>query len=150
MDQGVKNKKRTSRRIKRADPNMGIQSSMVVDQHDAARTGRAKPSRPITEANTKMGEIGAFRAQHLNLERRQIRDEFGSRDVVVDDGESPLAWLAKRKGRDGRLLIEPVQLLAGERLRGEFTCANLMPRITANWSASVAAGAGGASAGTLT
>src|SRR4029078_6200036 len=97
-----------------------------------------KPSGPTnTKENTKNGEIGAFRAQHLDLERRQIRHDFGSCEVVVDDAESPLVWLAKRKGRDGRALIAPVQLLAGERLRGEFTRANLMPRITANWSASV-------------
>ena len=53
----------------------------------------------------------------------------------MDEAESPLAWLARRKGRDGRALIEPVQLLAGERLRAEFTRAQLMPRITSNWSA---------------
>jgi hypothetical protein len=109
------------------------------------------PSAPgITKENTKNGEIGAFRAQHLEIERRQIRDRSGSCEVTVDDAESPLVWLAKRKGRDGRALIEPVQLLAGERLRGEFTRANMMPRITANWSASVAVGPRGASAATYT
>jgi hypothetical protein len=114
------------------------------------RNNLRKPSGPaITKANTKKSEIGAFRAQHLDLARRQIRDDFGSCEVVVDDAESPLVWLAKRKGRDGRALIEPVQLLAGERLRGEFTRANLMPRITANWSASVADGPRGASAATF-
>jgi hypothetical protein len=59
-------------------------------------------------------------------------------------------WLAHRKGRDGRALIEPVQLLAGERLRAEFTRAGLMPRITANWSASVADGRRGASSAPFT
>lgn len=116
-----------------------------------ARATPRKSSAPgITKENTKKTEIDAFRAQHLDLERRQIRDDFGSCEVTVDDAESPLVWLAKRKGRDGRVLIEPVQLLAGERLRGEFTRANLMPRITANWSASVAAGPRGASAATFT
>jgi hypothetical protein len=43
-----------------------------------------------------------------------------------------------------------VQLLAGERLRADFTRAHLMPRITANWSASVATGARGASPATFT
>jgi hypothetical protein len=47
-------------------------------------------------------------------------------------------------------LIEPVQFLAGERLRAEFTRANLMPRITSNWSAAVASGARGASPATFT
>src|SRR6478672_6056369 len=82
--------------------------------------------------------IDPLRAQHLELSRRQIRDETGFSDVIVDESESPLVWLARRKGRDGRALIEPVQLLAGERLRAEFTRAQLMPRITANWSSSVA------------
>jgi hypothetical protein len=93
--------------------------------------------------------IDPMRAQHLDLARRQIRDETGTSDVTVDEAESPLAWLARRKGRDGRPLIEPVQLLAGERLRAEFTRANLMPRTTSNWSASVATGPRGASPATF-
>jgi len=89
--------------------------------------------------------IDAVRAQHLELARHQIRDDAGTRDVIVNEAESPLVWLARRKGRDGRALIEPVQLLAGERLRAEFTRAHLMPRVTSNWSASVATGPRGAS-----
>ena len=94
--------------------------------------------------------IDPHRAQHLKLARRQIRDESGFSGVTVDEAESPLAWLARRKGRDGRTLIEPVQLLAGERLRADFTRANLMPRITSNWSAAVATGPRGASPATFT
>jgi hypothetical protein len=94
--------------------------------------------------------IDPLRAQHLELGRRQIRNETGFCDVTVDEAESPLAWLARRKGRDGRALIEPVQLLAGERLRAEFTRAHLMPRVTSNWSASVATGPRGASPASLT
>jgi hypothetical protein len=56
----------------------------------------------------------------------------------MDTAESPLVWLARRKGRDGRALIEPVQLQAGERLRADFTRAQLMPHITANWNSAVA------------
>jgi hypothetical protein len=94
--------------------------------------------------------IDPLRARHLKLGRREVRDETGIRTVIADDAESPLAWLARRKGRDGRALIEPVQLLAGERLRAEFTRAHLMPRITANWSASVATGPRGASPASFT
>ena len=94
--------------------------------------------------------IDPLRARHLELGRRQIRDQAVFSDVTVDEAESPLAWLARRKGRDGRALIEPVQLLAGERLRAEFTRAHLMPRITSNWSASVATGPRGASPATFT
>lgn len=95
-------------------------------------------------------DIDPLRARHLELGRRQIRDEHGISEVTVDEAESPLAWLARRKGRDGRTLIEPEQFLAGERLRSEFTRAHLMPRITSNWNAAVASGARGASPATYT
>ena len=105
-----------------------------------------------TGTRTPAGDAGIdpLRAQHLDLGRRQIHGEGGYHDVTVDEAESPLVWLARRKGRDGRALIEPVQLLAGERLRAEFTRAHLMPRITSNWSASVATGPRGASPATFT
>jgi hypothetical protein len=95
-------------------------------------------------------EIDAYLAQHLALGRVTIDSAVGRRAVTVDEAESPLAWLARRKGKNGRAMIEPDQLLAGERLRADFTRAQLMPRVTSNWSAAVAEGArsgdGGASA----
>ena len=89
--------------------------------------------------------IDPLRARHLELARHTVQGPEGAARVTVDEAESPLAWLARRKGGDGRALIEPVQLLAGERLRAEFTRAQLMPRITSNWSADVADGPRGAS-----
>lgn len=106
-------------------------------------------ARNAVKTATAAPEIDPLRAQHMQIARHQIRDEAGAVSVMVDEAESPLAWLARRKGRDGRALIEPVQLLAGERLRAEFTRANLMPRITSNWSASVATGPRGASPATF-
>ena len=98
-------------------------------------------------------EIGSFRSQHLALAERQIATEFGRANVTVDESESPLAWLARRRGRDGRALIEPHQLQAGERLRADFTRANLMPRTTSNWASPISSdrrGAGGDRAGGFT
>ena len=111
----------------------------------ARRPPRAAPRLPARAA-----AIDRFRARHLDLAQRQIEGPDGAAGVTVDEGESPLAWLARRKGRDGRALIEPVQLLAGERLRAEFTRAQLMPRTTSSWSASVADGPRGASPATFT
>jgi hypothetical protein len=59
----------------------------------------------------------------------------------VNLGESPLMWLSRRKGRDGRPLLEPMLFVAGERLRSDLTLAGSLPRVTANWSAAVAQGA---------
>jgi hypothetical protein len=102
------------------------------------RRGR-KGSSPSQEVAASAG-IDPVRARHLDLARRVVDGPFGRGEVVVDDAESPLAWLARRTGRDGRPLIEPLQLLAGERLRADFTRAQLMPRVTSNWSASVSDG----------
>ena len=82
-------------------------------------------------------EIDRYRGQHLDLAERQIATEFGRAHVTVDESESPLAWLARRRGRNGRALIEPHQLLAGERLRADFTCAHMMPRTTSNWTSPI-------------
>lgn len=56
--------------------------------------------------------------------------------MTVDDAESQLVWLERR--RDGRALIDPRQLQAGERLRADFTRANLMPRTTFNGGSPIA------------
>jgi len=42
--------------------------------------------------------------------------------------ESPLAWLARRS------LVDATQLTAGERLRADFTRAQLTPRVTSRWT----------------
>ena len=49
--------------------------------------------------------------------------------------ESPIAWLRRRKDRDGEPMISQAQFDAGERLRAEFWFAQMTPRVTANWSA---------------
>ena len=79
--------------------------------------------------------IDAFRAQHLDLATREIMLETGAISVLVNDSESPLAWLARRKGRDGRSMISPNQFIAGEKLRADFTRGHLSPRVTSDWSA---------------
>jgi hypothetical protein len=97
----------------------------------AGSTERVQPAR---------AEVDPQRAQHLALAQQRVDGPTGPAVVTIDEAESPLAWLARRKGRDGRALIEPVQLLAGERLRADFTRAQLMPRITSNWDAAVSDG----------
>jgi hypothetical protein len=95
------------------------------------RSGRT-PSTAL-EANPT---IDHYRAQHLSLVDGAGPDTgVGTK---FDESESPLIWLARRKGANGRALIEPHQLQAGERLRTDFTHAQMMPRTTANWHAPVA------------
>ena len=90
-------------------------------------------------------DINPFRAQHLNIAHGRVQTPDGPVDVVIDESESPLAWLARRKGRDGKPLIEPVQFQAGERLRADFTRANLTPNVTSSWDPSASRGRRGQS-----
>jgi hypothetical protein len=55
--------------------------------------------------------------------------------ATINDCESPLAWLRRRKDRDGEALISQAQFDAGERLRADFWFAQMTPRMTVNWSA---------------
>src|SRR4051812_29881820 len=91
--------------------------------------------------------INPFRAQHLSLAHRTIATPEGAADVLVDEAESPLAWLARRKGRDGQPLIQAVQFQAGERLRTDFTRAQLTPSVTSSWDPSRAGGRRGQGGG---
>jgi hypothetical protein len=94
--------------------------------------------------------LDPFQAQHAYLRQGTAELDSGRCAVAINDGESPLAWLARRKGRHGAALIAPHQLLAGERLRADFTRAALMPRTTSNWDVSAARGRGGAAGMTMT
>ena len=99
-------------------------------------------TKPVRSASTYTAmaadrdAIGAHRAGHLRLSRRTIAADDGIVAALVDDNESPLAWLARRRGRNDRALVSAHQLLAGERLRADFTRAHMMPRITSVWDGS--------------
>lgn len=86
-----------------------------------------------------------FRAQHAAYAARAL--EKGARPTLVNDAESPLAWLARRKDRDGRPFLEPTQLEAGERFRRDIEQAQILQRVTANWDASISSSRRGADAG---
>jgi hypothetical protein len=104
--------------------------------------GRAHLRR---QAATGEPELDPFRAQHGDHARRIA--EKGARPTLVNEAESPLAWLARRKGADGRPLLAPEQVEAGERFRRDVEQAQIRQRVTANWEASIAAPRRGADAG---
>jgi hypothetical protein len=62
----------------------------------------------------------------------------GRQEVLLDERESPLLWLHRRKGRDGKPQISAEEFAAGERFRADLTLAQMMPRTTMNWDASLA------------
>ncbi|WP_132253078.1 DUF6456 domain-containing protein [Methylobacterium segetis] len=77
------------------------------------------------------GEGAAFLAQHLDLEDA---GERGAEGRLRDTSESPLAWMARRRGRDGTPLIDAASFEAGERLRRDIEAAQLLPRMGVDWT----------------
>jgi Domain of unknown function (DUF6456) len=92
-------------------------------------------SAPPEPDNAPAESLDSFRTQHLDLAIRKIMTETGAISVLVNESESPLAWLARRKGRDGRSMISSSQFIAGEKLRADFTRGHLSPRVTSDWTA---------------
>ena len=76
-----------------------------------------------------------YQLQHQDRGVVNVHRNGRTRSVVVNNSESPLAWLRKRRGKGGRSLINDEQFNAGERLREDFWFAQMAPRVTANWSA---------------
>ena len=76
-----------------------------------------------------------FEAQHQLRRTRLVKDARGvEHRVTVDEGESPLARL-KQRG-----LLDGAQFDAGEKLRRDFTLAQLMPRLGVDYSSATVLG----------
>jgi DNA-directed RNA polymerase specialized sigma24 family protein len=65
---------------------------------------------------------------------RQRRGQAARALALTGLRETPLVWLRRRKDRGGQPLISEAQFAAGERLAGDFWHAQMMPRVTADWS----------------
>lgn len=82
------------------------------------------------------------RTQHTVHGSRYIRSKNkANRYYSINLAETPLGWLRKRKGPDGRPLISEAEFAAGEKLRDDFTRAQMTPRVTMNWSTVPSSGA---------
>lgn len=96
---------------------------------DLCEAGRARLARQRAPAG-----VDPWLSQHKPLARRVVTPDAPA--ALVDDAESPLAWLARGRDRDGRPFIDAAALAAGERLRRDLERGRMLPRVTTNWSAS--------------
>lgn len=120
--------------------------------HDLVETraSAARPERIITDAGRALlrraastGEGNdAFRDQHIEVVAATIPEADGPARVSINAAESPLDWLRRRKGPDGRPLIDAACYEAGERLRRDLTLGGLLPSVTARWDGAAGQGRG--------
>jgi hypothetical protein len=107
--------------------------------------GRAWLAWPRREARCCKGCSSNVSSTATAAGKGRSSGDAGDLAVVVDDAESPLAWLASRKGPDGRPLLSQQMFDAGERLRRDFEAGQMSERVTAQWGASIMPGARGRS-----
>lgn len=153
---------REARRVfrKLADPKARLvrlnASSWTVVQRGARESGRVKVREAMVTAFKARGWLAAdgealvlseagrnwtvaevagldlLQAQHQRLALRPIANEQGLEQVVaVNEAESPLGWLKSRGA------VDDMQFEAGERLRRDYTLAQLEPRLCIDLSAPV-------------
>lgn len=133
-----------------------VATAVEFVKHDwikIAKRGQSTITYRITEAGRKhlrrvlaeqaverqpMGFADAqtpFQAQHrIEGERIFMDAHTGEQEVKrVNLAESPLGWLARRKGPDGKAFLDPTEVEAGERLANDFELANLGPQVGQDW-----------------
>ncbi len=104
-------------------------------------TGRAFLKRALLEEQETRRPSGMadaqtpFLSQHQEVgERLFANPETGEPGTVtVNLGESPIGWLARRKGPDGRPFLTPEEVDAAEKLRADFEAAQIGPSVAQDW-----------------
>lgn len=66
---------------------------------------------------------------------------------MVNLGESPIGWLARRKGPDGAPFLGAAEVAAAERLRTDYERGHMGARVTQDWRAFLTAGTEGGAGG---
>lgn len=89
-----------------------------------------------------------FAAQHREAGERLFADPETGRPLAreVNLRESPVGWLARRKGPDGKPFLAPEEVDAADRLRSDFEQAQIGPSVTQDWRKFLTPGARGAGA----
>lgn len=91
----------------------------------------------------RSGPDADFGAQHREIDAKSVDLADGRQSVSVNAAESPLVWLRRRQGRDGRPLIDDAGFEAGERLRRDLERAGMVARLGIDWTRLQTAGEGG-------
>lgn len=97
--------------------------------------------RPAGRAALRQGQTsGVFRPQRQEPAAAFVETTTGREAVTIDEAESPLAMLWRRKTGNGGRFLSASEFRAGERLRSDYSRGMLMPRLGVNWDMAGATG----------
>jgi hypothetical protein len=144
-----------------ARPDPLVEDSLLVRRGgDGISVGSGRfataSGRALTEADLAEWDPAGRRLTISAAGRARLRRQEASRDmayvaqhhdlIVVEGGggagptlrnasENPLAWMMRRRDRDGVPLIDAASFQAGERLRRDMNAAAMLPRMGADFGA---------------
>jgi hypothetical protein len=154
MEQDHKARSRIRRFLSQGAASLADAAAREKVLLDAGERGTISVDRKLLAAMARAGELGIEGGRIALADDAWERTPENRRDIgaiVVDAGtgpdtvavnwsESPLGQLMRRKGRDGEAFLTSAEFQAGERLRADYTRGQIMPRLGANWVASVSSG----------
>lgn len=113
--------------------------SLVADPGLKTRAGGGWTARRITTDGPVHGSPGQV------LGPRSLMDDDGHLVTrTANLGETPIAWLARRRDPSGRPWLTPAEVAAGERLRQDGERAASGPSVTMRWDGLPRSGGGSA------
>jgi hypothetical protein len=115
----------------------GASAKYVITGAGRAWLRRAFASEATASAGA--AEDAPFAGQHREPGERAVAAPDGGVAVIrVNLCESPIAWLARRRGPGGEAFLAPEEVEAGERLREDWEAAQMGPRVAQDWRAFLA------------
>jgi hypothetical protein len=106
---------------------------MRVEAEAVARLKREPGLLPRTEGGWVLAGAGEGSPGRLLAEVLRPGPDGREMRASSNRGESPIAWLARRKGPDGLPWLSRAQVMAAERLREDFEQAGVQGRLTMDW-----------------
>lgn len=114
--------------------------ALVADPGLKVRAGGGWTARRTSTANSAAhGSPGMLPGQRTFMD-----DDGGVITRAANLGETPIAWLARRRDASGRPWLTPAEIAAGERLRQDGERAASGPSVTMRWDGLPRSGGGSA------
>jgi Domain of unknown function (DUF6456) len=113
------------------------ESSLVVSRDVIAEICR-QALVELRKSGCRLTSLGRESLKDLLTSRNDLTrsSKYGRGKRGRRTSESPLDRLYQRGGKSGKAWLSEAEFEAGERLRHDFECGRLQPRITASWDAS--------------
>jgi len=110
----------------------------AIERHQNAEIWRPTPAG-LAYYRRLEARHDPYRTQHQLVVNKTLHHQGKDICLDVNEGETPLGWLRRRRGSNGRPLVSAAQFEAGEKLRRDFTLAHMTPRVTTDWSMAMGA-----------